>query len=93
VYATDAEMPGVDLDAKVEPLRGSCAAYMGKTTFAVARKEKQQPDLRRRDTHLHAASAQVLRGRIRPQWTGLQEFAVHGSISGRQVSAKNLGKL
>jgi hypothetical protein len=31
VYATDAEMPGIDLDAKVYPLQGSYSAYMCKT--------------------------------------------------------------
>jgi hypothetical protein len=31
VYATDAEMPGIDLDAKVYPLQGSYSAYLCKT--------------------------------------------------------------
>jgi len=31
VYATDAEMPGIDLDAKVYPVQGSYSAYMCKT--------------------------------------------------------------
>jgi len=31
VYATDAEMPGIDLDAQVYPLQGSYSSYMCKT--------------------------------------------------------------